>query len=940
MQYMGSLRITLATFLLVPLVLCWHACGAAEPWSLKLLTNLVEGDWFNQTGQLRTANIFCNPGVIIGSSSTPTARAICNLRGHEFYSDCAADMLMAGRFVGLQQHSAAATDKQQQQEQEQEQEQEQQQQQKQQRQQKQKYPWSTEQNTPWMLADYHIQLDVQQRRANSEKRILAEAQVDLFLCNNPDCDVAGDMLMVDTVTSCTEYLCQKVGASPTNVTSKTGQHNFTLGLIFTTFGNTSLTSLHSTASTITSSHAVNATIHKLGNMWGSDSGAKVQEIHYKASAPVWTDDSESINPLLLQQNIPAVGGVNSMPLSVFARLLGQNLADWSTLKYGVFAARQLAGPDPVHTQLSSTPQCVVIILPQSNRWMNEHGWNTSHADCLGQDIRVMPVYLFGSYFYQAQFLGNRSKTTYFSDGGPLKPFHEGGLPNDMVLQEIRMLVPYSFPLQPAHGTEVYKLAGKYAMSLNCDEKYLYFNKKSLHSMHADACDVQHVKTQQRSGCIKPCERMDAGVELMCGNCSVLEVGTAAIAAYRVDKMSHLQAKLVGLHFMRIWNVAYWPEVNKTGVVEDSAPWCRSSAYGAWGMVGSKVQELIMAEGSNVLADYFAYDGMIRVGLTSSGMQNDSTYQTAWHDSWAYPFESSTIAMSVVLMCHYWDKQGVGYADRRWFGNVSQRIKQLAPTYSVMNLLQVQLLDLEAPPVMDIGPWPDPNPNEAAWSKVAVLGHEDRLRQGIEAVVLDAKRILLQHAAAEIATSDATRTKTGAVLDIVMTLVSSIAMASGCADIAALFLTVLCKCCCLQPNHRVCIYTSKGLTAALVVIGIVLPPVFILTEELSAHELNAKGNTSQIAWTSADTGVGSGPYVVLAACALRLTAQYDHTAFVLVWLNLALACAAALLVCATKTALFKHELLAVYAWLEALVNSGVAATGRAAAKAAAAARQCV
>jgi hypothetical protein len=47
-----------------------------EPWSLRLLTNLPASDWFNQSGELHSTNIFCNPGVIIGSSSTPTARAI------------------------------------------------------------------------------------------------------------------------------------------------------------------------------------------------------------------------------------------------------------------------------------------------------------------------------------------------------------------------------------------------------------------------------------------------------------------------------------------------------------------------------------------------------------------------------------------------------------------------------------------------------------------------------------------------------------------------------------------------------------------------------------------------------------------------------------------------------------------------------------------------
>ncbi|WIA41043.1 hypothetical protein OEZ86_004680 [Tetradesmus obliquus] len=270
---LGSFSMLLAAWCLVLPLLSWHsgaaAAAAAEPWSLRLLTHLAEDDWFNQTGQLQTTNIFCNPSVIIGSTATTTARAICNLRGDEFYSNCAADMLMVGGFVGLQMPTIASTarvksqhqgqqqqqqqqqqqmeEQQQQQQQQQMEEQQQQQQQQRQQQQQQRHPWSTDQNTPWMLADYFIKLDAQQHRANSEKRIAAEAQVDLLLCNNPNCDVVGDIMMVYNVSS---------GVATTN--SSNGQGNTTWGLAFSTFGNTMLTTPHSTASAFISSHDVDA----------------------------------------------------------------------------------------------------------------------------------------------------------------------------------------------------------------------------------------------------------------------------------------------------------------------------------------------------------------------------------------------------------------------------------------------------------------------------------------------------------------------------------------------------------------------------------------------------------------------------------------------------------------------------------------------------------
>lgn len=106
-------------------------------------------------------------------------------------------------------------------------------------------------------------------------------------------------------------------------------------------------------------------------------------------------------------------------------------------------------------------------------------------------------------------------------------------------------------------------------------------------------------------------------------------------------------------------------------------------------------------------------------------------------------------MSIVSMCHYWDRQGVGFADRAWVGNASQRLARLAPTGSVLELLEVQVLDLEGPPVRIYGPSRKTSNEELAWSDLAVLGmvNKDRLRQGIKVVVHDVKRILLQQATA-------------------------------------------------------------------------------------------------------------------------------------------------------------------------------------------------
>lgn len=694
-------------------------------------------------------------------------------------------------------------------------------------------------------------------------------------------------------------------------------------------------------------------------MWGTMDAASVHEIHYIMGAPVWTaqnktlsgtpvtDMTEYYEPFIYRKperfllsyngdrdgpgaavnNGP--GNPNTMLVSVFATLFGQNLADCGSLRYGVFNARQVHDSNsrlnvwghifPGLGIKPGSPQCVLIILPRS-KWMDEHGWNTSHAECLGKDISTLPLHMFDSYFYQAQFLGNRSRTTYISRGDdePLQPFGGGVLPNDTVLQEVEMLVPFSHPLQPPHDFEQNKLAGLHGVRLRCDNVRLYQNKMSWSS-----CGRFHRKTQQKSTCIKSCaipaelDRTQHAAQLShtCGVCNVLEVGTATIAAYPVGKQYDAPAEFLQHQLLALHNMHDWKDVDADGRVFESAPWCQARTFGMWpsNHSASGVRDV------DNQAD-MPYTSMINVGLT--GVQNDTVYETSWHDAWSSP-QNPKRKMSIVSMCHYWDRQGVGYADRAWIGNQSQKEHNLAPTKSLLELLQVQLLDVDHPPRWYREGF-NTSDNQAEWSDVAALGKDSRfrLRQVMEVIVLDVKRILLQQATLELATTDATRTAGGAGLDIIMTLVSIIAMASGCADIAALFLAVMCKCCCMQHSNMAGQFLSKVLTALLVAATIVLPPALILYEEVNARKENAKGDTSQVAWTSADTGVGRGPYVVLAACTLRMTASYSGVAFALVKVNLALACAATVLVCGKKTALFKQELLTGFQRLAALVTRNV------------------
>lgn len=326
----------------------------------------------------------------------------------------------------------------------------------------------------------------------------------------------------------------------------------------------------------------------------------MQEVHYNIGAPVWVSNAKDLISILASFDQPSrserhdgslrslsqskqgtplsadppisKGNPNTMTLLAFAGLLGLNLAGWSSLHNGVYNARLLhahTAKNPLFTLITpKSPRttgsrlgivhCVLIILPRS-QWMDEHGCHTSHAECLGEDINTMPMYVFDSYFYQAQFLGNRSTTTFISrsrkHAHTLHAFGGGVVPNDTTLQEVKMLVPFSHPMQPLRDSEQqYDIDGAYSVSLTCDDAALYRN-----SMSWAGGGRRFIETQHSSGCIMSCASKNVryNTSSSCGRCSVLEVGTATVAAYPISRRTDvssdpLQARLLALHYMHNW----------------------------------------------------------------------------------------------------------------------------------------------------------------------------------------------------------------------------------------------------------------------------------------------------------------------------------------------------------------------------------------------------
>lgn len=86
--------------------------------------------------------------------------------------------------------------------------------------------------------------------------------------------------------------------------------------------------------------------------------------------------------------------------------------------------------------------------------------------------------------------------------------------------------------------------------------------------------------------------------------------------------------------------------------------------------------------------------------------------------------------------------------------------------------------------------------------------------------------------------------------------------------------------------------AKLLTTAVITLTLVLSPLLVLKSEQDAREGNPNGDESKVGWLSANTGVGRGPYVLVAAMSVSTRTNYNPSAYSIVVANLVLACVGA------------------------------------------------
>jgi len=271
--------------------------------------------------------------------------------------------------------------------------------------------FSTHKKVPWMVADYVITETVEQKGVGTGvgKRLYGEAQVDAFLCSDPECTTMLDIRTIipaadkSNLTWCSgpplSCLERDERGDPVQVTPRRAVH-------FTRLHLDNLTAIP--IGTMRDDHLASF-IRTVGDSVKSGNSRR-HEIVWVDENPRWDFDSGG-----QYTQRPIV-----MPVGIHVRFtlsleFERNNATYIALGGAPENARNMlngftalqVGWYWVHDLSSDSSGCAAVVLPK-NKWMDKHGWNASDARCSGYDRDEWNApFVFDSYFMQAMYLDKR-----------------------------------------------------------------------------------------------------------------------------------------------------------------------------------------------------------------------------------------------------------------------------------------------------------------------------------------------------------------------------------------------------------------------------------------------------------------------------------------------------------------------------------------------------
>jgi hypothetical protein len=747
--------------------------------------------------------------------------------------------------------------------------------------------WSTAANVPWLIADYILTKTATQKSVGVLKTLEGTAQVDVFLCSDSNCTVMADITTIigQNVSQAEPWCSGSPAACLDDAFSVKGTEFLTRyrykhgskGVMYTPARVIQFRMLG-----IGPDMAIPTAVVKNATM-----GSFVRAIS-KGTSPggemryevVWQENSHKWNTSRLRStNLQAnqfivKEGPALMPVGVLLRLetsqeieadamqKGRSIVGSQgsqLLQYGMFSVQDLETKDT---------HCALIVLPPLHAaMMHQLGWNRSSAKC----TKPTHAYVFDSRFPQAVYLDTRlaklvksysledpQRKNFFKESWKLRSgLGDVMMREDPVPQISSATAVLTFRLNYNTSATGHVLPATRPLELNFSalENYGYRlgftascagNGASLNGpWDPEGCTFS---THAEAGCVAP-------------RCALLQVGTAVIAAWKADDFGFNYS----LHNSKEPEYQY-------GVFESLLT----------------LKHLYIDNDSRLDPGcYWKAAEVDKVGLLlRNGITPGRSYlmSGACPDSQKVcPYLNST--GDAALDCEFWEKLGYGFPHRGRVGVAHENTRPPThPLHKALGGVMSYVLDnFKSVPFLDQGFLP-----------------ANALEGALEEICDGASSVLSNQLAVGLVGSDSTKSISGALLDLSVTVIAIIAMATGRKDLEDWLYAWSVKALCGRlPVPTWCITAiSKVCTCLIISLSLIVAPAAALYGDIVANGSNPKGDadSTSVGWLSANTGFGKGPFHVTAIVTITLRFQRDEAAFALVIVNTALASFGALCLC--------------------------------------------
>eukprot|EP00775_Hariotina_reticulata_P006024 gene6022-6262_t len=536
--------------------------------------------------------------------------------------------------------------------------------------------------------------------------------------------------------------------------------------------------------------------------------------------------------------------------------------------------------------------------------MKDHGWDVSDPECaagqLGASSKTSnngpldhSVVWFDSYFPQLHILGAQMRVkhnVYINRLAPIEGFHiKPPVQADpaywkLVAQVLVPKDPKNWGQASTHVLdEVLRAARASSAKAPIIRSAGQYGKTLVDRRNGEVL----VQNHENAGCVN---QSDINNDL----CNTWVIGTASIAA--VDDL--IMGKHPGLREQLLRAFSFYTK-HASANGPSSLPWCSFSEAADDGE-GIAVNIVVWVEGvspTKIPQPNFA-------GIDKS---NWTEVRAALGEAYRQLFSPD-----VLSNCSFWDERGIGYVHGRYKqpdGPVAEWL-----TSTLQYWINVSVHETSSPD--DTSDFRSGGMTFFPGTQSVFLRTE--LDHAIQKLVADATQMLHQQVNEELATTDMIKAVAGALMDITITIVGIVAMASGHSD---MYSWIRSKVQWLskhmsgwRPGHASseasltsgigsslsATVTGKLLTIVIVIMGLIVSPAFILAGDIRAERNNADGSSSQVGLLSAALknveNNSEPPPILIGAVTVRIKAEPSGAARGLLVFNLALASVAALLIC--------------------------------------------